>query len=321
MSASYFFEQTMDDLMHEVIVELLASGRRVTSGKGENIELTGVMLELENPRARLSRSEKRGKPFSCLGELLWYLSRTNDLSFIQYYIPAYRYSADGDKVWGGYGPRLFDWNGINQFKNIVDRLSRNPSSRKAVIQLFDGQDLVEPHNDIPCTCTLQFFVRDELLHMLTTMRSNDIYKGFPHDVFCFTMLQEILARTLGLEMGNYKHCAGSLHLYTADEEKAAEFLGEGWQSTLYPMPPMPGGDPWPSINLLMEAEAAIRLKGVDAVDFSSGIDAYWADLFRLLQIFRCCAKDKDAKAAIEIQGKMYTPTYGAFIAKKIADIH
>ncbi len=320
MSASYFFEKTMDDLMHEVINELQVSGKKVTSGKGDHLELTGVLLELENPRARLSRSEKRGKPFSCLGELLWYLSKSNALSFIEYYIPAYRHSADGDEVWGGYGPRLFSWNGINQFDNIATRLSKNPGSRKAVIQLFDGRDLVSSHNDIPCTCSLQFFVRDDQLHMLTSMRSNDIYKGFPHDVFCFTMLQEILARTLGLEVGSYKHCAGSLHLYTSDVEKAAEFLQEGWLSTLHPMPPMPVGDPWPSINYLLEAEAAIRLKGVNTALFPADFDEYWMDLFRLLKIFRCCVKDKDAKGAIEIQDKMYSPTYGPFITKKIADI-
>jgi thymidylate synthase len=37
--------------------------------------------------------------------------------------------------------------------------------------------------------------------MVTTMRSNDAYLGLPHDVFCFTMLQEIIARSLGREIG------------------------------------------------------------------------------------------------------------------------
>src|SRR5437868_15019071 len=79
-------------------------------------------------------------------------------------------------------------------------------TRQAVIQIFDRIDLREKHNDIPCTCTLQLAIRDERLHLLANMRSNDWFSGLPHDVFAFTMLQEMLARALGIEVGTYKHC-------------------------------------------------------------------------------------------------------------------
>ena len=59
------------------------------------------------------------------------------------------------------------------------------------------------------------------------MRSNDAFKGLPHDVFCFTMLQEIFARTLGVHVGVYKHAVGSLHLYDKDRQKANQYLKEG----------------------------------------------------------------------------------------------
>ena len=66
----------------------------------------------------------------------------------------------------------------------------------------------------PCTCTLQFLARGVKLDLIVYMRSNDVIKGLPHDIFCFTMLQEIAARRLSLEPGIYKHCVGSLHLYS-----------------------------------------------------------------------------------------------------------
>ena len=320
MSTSFFVGKTIDDVMHVVLKEILKSGKTVTSGKGESLEIMGVMLELENPRARLSRTETRGIPFSCLAELLWYLSKGKSLQFIEYYLPRYREFSEREEIWGGYGPRLFNWDGICQFENITSRLKEKPSSRKAVIQLFDRADLVVPHEDIPCTCTFQFFVRDDLLHMFTNMRSNDIYTGFPHDLFCFTMLQEILARTLGYEIGTYKHSVGSLHLYTEKIGDAESLLKEGWQSTRHPMPPMPFGDPWPAIGQLLKAEEAIRLYGIEGVQMTSEIDEYWADLFRILQLFRCCVKDKDAKTAKEIQKKMHSPIYGPFIAKKVEGI-
>lgn len=50
----------------------------------------------------MSRSETRGKPYSCLGELLWYLSRDNRLDFIQNDIARYKdESEDGETVYGG----------------------------------------------------------------------------------------------------------------------------------------------------------------------------------------------------------------------------
>jgi len=40
---------------------------------------------------------------------------------------------------------------------------------------------------------MQFMVRRRRLHLLTNMRSNDAFIGLPHDIFAFTMLQEIMA--------------------------------------------------------------------------------------------------------------------------------
>ena len=93
--------------------------------------------------------------------------QTRELQFIEYYIEQYKQYADGDQVYGGYGPRLFDWKNVNQLDNVIALLRRKPDSRQAVVQLFDAVDLVEEHKDIPCTCTLQFMIREDSLHMLT----------------------------------------------------------------------------------------------------------------------------------------------------------
>ena len=55
-------------------------------------------------------------------------------------------------------------------------------------------------------------------------------RGPDHDVFAFTMLQEIMARSLGVEVGTYKHAVGSLHLYEDDRQKAQQFDSRGLQA-------------------------------------------------------------------------------------------
>src|SRR6266478_8023301 len=102
-----FEVETLDDALLKLYPELLSRQRNVTASRGDNTEILGVLIEIERPRARLSRSETRGKLFSSLGELLWYLTGDNRLDFIARYVPRYRdETEDGVTIFGGYGPRL-----------------------------------------------------------------------------------------------------------------------------------------------------------------------------------------------------------------------
>ena len=313
----YHAGETLDDVMRWVFEKILKEGIAINPTKGPAREISGVLLEITNPVARLSRTETRGKPFSCLGELCWYLAKTNELTFIHYYLPDYRTFADGQEIFGAYGPRLFDWSGIDQFANVVGLLRKNPDSRKAVIQLFDARDILEDHNDIPCTCTLQFLIRKNQLHMFTHMRSNDAFLGMPHDIFCFTMLQEIVARILSVELGRYKHMVGSLHIYESRIDDAHQFLDEGWQPTETVMPPMPEGDPSPAIDDLLFAEQAIRTQQPFHSKSLARLDPYWADLVRLLLVFRASSKDGSTNRVLELRGEMSSPVYDQFINRRL----
>ena len=315
---SYTSGPTLDDLMRDVIEAILSHGHPTNPSQGPCKELSGVLLELSNPRSRISRTETRGKPFSSLGELCWYLAHSNELEFIRYYIRQYEDSADGEFVTGGYGPRLFNWKELNQLQNVIDTLRLKRDSRQAVVQLFDATDLAKSHKSVPCTCTLQFMLRDGRLHMVTNMRSNDAYVGLPHDIFCFTMFQEIVARTLSVEVGVYKHAVGSLHLYDRNNERAYQFLNEGVQSTTSPMPAMPQGDPWSSIQVLLNAEATIRTNQPFDSELVNVIDPYWADLVRLLQVYRF-SKDNQCDRIAEVRGNMASSTYDVFIDQRLND--
>src|SRR5262249_22810628 len=147
----------------------------------------------------------------------------DDVEFVAAYIPRYRKEADdAGKVNGAYGPRLMSRYGLNQIDAVTDLLRRKQGTRRAVIQIYDARDL-QTDEEVPCTTTLQFFIRDDRLHLAASLRSNDAYRGLPHDVFCFTMLQEMMAQRLGLGLGEYFQQVGSFHLYTSDETKVARY--------------------------------------------------------------------------------------------------
>ena len=297
---------TLDDLLLKVFPKVLRNGERVKASKGWNRELSGVVLELTNPLARLSWTETKGTVFSCLGETLWYLARSNELQFIRYYISMYGKFAELDgTIHGAYGPRLFGMRaGVNQIDNVIKLLRRKPTSRQAVVQLFNAEDLLKDYSDIPCTCTMQFFVRKGSLHMVVHMRSNDAFLGLPHDIFAFTFIQELVARSLDLRLGTYKHMVGSLHVYDVDKQKVSEFLKEGYQSRIS-MPRMPSGDPWPNLKKLINVESRIR-QGIHVRVDRYEVPRYWADLMRLLQVF---ALNKARKSTRSIRSAMASPVY------------
>jgi thymidylate synthase len=216
---------------------------------------------------------------------LWYLSGRSDLAFIEPYVPAYKNDAEDDgTIHGGYGPRLFTMRGhTDQIASVTKLLQERPSSRRAVIQLFNAEDIVSPHKEVPCTTTMQLFNRGGQLHMAVTLRSNDAYKGLPHDVFCFTMLQEMIATRLDIELGEYYQYVGSMHVYDANIADLSAYIDEGYQR-LDAMPRMPAGDPFAHVPNLLDCERRMRAgEYFDATDVLK--EPYWADLARLLQAF------------------------------------
>lgn len=310
--------KTIDDLLRRVYAPLLKGHERISPSKGDAIEIRGALLRLTNPRARLSRTETKGMLFSALGELLWYLSGSDRVDQIAYYLPIYKdFAEDDGSVHGAYGPRLFSMRGIDQLANAVANLKR-PDSRQCVIQLFSAEDIDRKYNDVPCTCTLQFFNRGGKLDLMVHMRSNDAFAGLPHDVFAFTMIQEIMARSTGLKLGEYVHSAGSLHLYDSDRKKARAYLAEGWQEPIE-MPKMPLGDPWPDLRTLLAAEVSVRQKKKEVP--SAYTDQYWGDLDRLLRIFAVTrGKRRPTRAKLRqlvtLKKAMASATYEGYIRKR-----
>lgn len=311
-------EKSLDDVLIKLYNKLIKSKNIIKSSKGINREILGVYIELTDPRARLSRSEAREVIFSSMGEFLWYMTKDNSLEFIEYFIPKYRKSADGKIINGGYGKRIFDKNGFDQFNFVIEQLRRKPSSRQAVIQIFDASDSMGnslgPYKDIPCTCTIQFFIRNNMLHMMVHMRSNDAFIGLPHDIFCFTMLQELLSQILSVKLGIYRHSVASMHLYEEHFEKANLFIKEGLQD-YRPMPPLiKDSDQIEQIEMLLGIERKIRNGIAVSMDINN-LDTFWSDWARILLIKKLVSK-KDLMTLRAVKQQMQSKVYETYIKRK-----
>lgn len=103
----------------------------------------------------------------------------------------------------------------NQIDFVIDELKRNPSSRRAVIDIRDNMVDMES-NDPACLQHIQYFIRNNKLECDVLFRSNDACKATFMNAFALIMLQKRIADRLGVEVGSYTHRANSFHCYERD---------------------------------------------------------------------------------------------------------
>jgi thymidylate synthase len=199
----------------------MSTGQDIQSSRDGNVaaEIINAVTIIDDPRNNIVESDLRklSKKYM-IGELMWYLAADNTLKGIQNYTKAWdRMSDDGEVVNSNYGHKIHKFYGFDQWEYVKNLLKADPNSRQAVIHIKNPMDYKT--KDTPCTVCLQFFIREGKLFLTTYMRSNDVWFGFPYDVFNFTCFQIRMAMELGVGIGSYTHIAGSLHLYQRDLDK------------------------------------------------------------------------------------------------------
>lgn len=271
--------------MRKLYGELSKSTDTFEASKGKGQDLLGKKIVLKDPRARISATATRGRLISALAEFCWYMAGSADLDFIRFYLPDYPPKGTTGSLEEAYGPRLVGTGefgrSFDQVERVIERLRRKPDTRRGVISILEPGDLEPGKAEAPCTIALQFVRRRERLHLVAMMRSNDAYLGFPHDVFCFTMIQELIARSLGIQVGEYHHFATSLHLYENDRDKVSAYLNEGYQSPTFAMPKMPSGCQLTNLKAFLDTEQSIR-SGMTTAATQIKLPEYWRDLALVL---------------------------------------
>lgn len=323
--------ESLDDLLYETYDYILANGEKAYPTRGAILEVRNCTLTLLNPRSRISLSEGRSKVISCLGEFLWYISGSNSITFIEYYIKKYRerikFTEESlDPVPGAYGSRIF--REPSQFNKIVELLKKSKDSRRAVIAIYSENDLLgEDSGDIPCTCTLQFFIRNDKLHLTCYMRSNDAALGLVHDIFSFTLFQEIMLAKLiaeypNLKLGEYTHIVGSLHIYEENIEQISHYLSkEGWQyhASMPPINPQLLED---SLEKILEIEKDIRVnRSCDLSKLDLLEDQTFKEMAIILFVYYFIKFDETNISGLqELETKCSSIPIKAFINKRILEI-
>ena len=155
-------------------------------------------------------------------ELAWYESQSTNINDI--YGPskhppqAWEYAADPHgNINSNYGHLVFSKKYHNQFQNAFDELWRNPDSRRAQM-IYNRPSIWMEYNengksDFICTNAVTYYIRDNILHSVVQMRSNDAVFGYKNDYAWQSYMVHSISNNLEIDQGTIIWQVQNLHVY------------------------------------------------------------------------------------------------------------
>jgi len=118
----------------------------------------------------------------------------------------------------------------NKLPLIIKALKEDKHSRQAVMQIFHPEDLKRTGGDtrIPCSVDYSFMIRNDRMHVIYHMRSNDYFGHFPIDIWLAAEIMKWMTDQLKytypeLKYGPLIYFANSLHAYKWDLDKVCVY--------------------------------------------------------------------------------------------------
>lgn len=152
-------------------------------------------------------------------ELAWYKSKSLYVGDIPGGAPKIwqQVACRNGRINSNYGHLIWSAENGAQYEHVLNELRKNPDSRRAVM-IYTRPSIWRDYNengrsDFICTNAVQYVIRDNKLHVIVQMRSNDAWAGFRNDFAWQQHVQQHLAGELCIECGDIHWNAGSLHLY------------------------------------------------------------------------------------------------------------
>lgn len=163
---------------------------------------------------------------SIVHELLWFLrGETNVRSLQEAGVTIWDEWADERGELGPvYGHQWRHWPArdggeIDQIRQLVDAIRRNPDSRRHIVSAWNPAD-VDRMALPPCHALFQFYVAGGRLSCQLYQRSADVFLGVPFNIASYALLTHMVAQVCELTPGEFVHTLGDAHLYVNHLDQA-----------------------------------------------------------------------------------------------------
>lgn len=165
-------------------------------------------------------------------ELLWFLKGDTNIGYLQDNRVAIwdAWATDEGSLGPVYGAQWRSWvcpdgSTVDQIALLIEQIKTNPYSRRHIISAWNPADLpderISPQENVkegkmalaPCHCIFQFYVADGKLSCQLYQRSADYFLGVPFNIASYALLTHMIAQQCNLDVGDFVHTFGDLHLY------------------------------------------------------------------------------------------------------------
>ena len=167
---------------------------------------------------------------SIIYELLWFLKGDTNIKYL---------TDNGVSIWNEwadengdlgpvYGAQWRSWAGadgkiVDQISEVIDQIKKNPDSRRLIVSAWNVAEI--PNMALaPCHAMFQFYVADGKLSLQLYQRSADVFLGVPFNIASYALLLMMVAQVCDLEVGDYVHTFGDVHIYNNHFEQVKKQL-------------------------------------------------------------------------------------------------
>jgi len=204
----------------QLLDTILKEGTQKTDRTGTGtISLFGYQMRFNLQEGFPMVTTKKLHLKSIIHELLWFLQGDTNVKYLQ---------DNGVRIWNEwadkngdlghvYGYQWRSWprpNGtsLDQITQIINDIKNNPDSRRIIVSAWNAGD-IENMALAPCHALFQFYVADGKLSCQLYQRSADSFLGVPFNIASYALLTMMVAQVCDLELGDFVHTFGDVHVY------------------------------------------------------------------------------------------------------------
>jgi thymidylate synthase len=156
---------------------------------------------------------------SILYELLWFLRGETNIKYLKEHGVSIwdEWANENGELGPVYGKQWRNWLGadgktIDQITDVINQVKKNPDSRRLIVSAWNVAELPKMAL-MPCHVLFQFYVADGKLSCQLYQRSADVFLGVPFNIASYALLTMMIAQVCDLELGDFIHTFGDVHIY------------------------------------------------------------------------------------------------------------
>jgi len=205
---------------HDLLQHILENGtdKRDRTGTGTR-SVFGYQLRYDLSDGFPLVTTKQVHLKSIIYELLWFLKGDTNIKYLtDHGVSIWNEWADENGDLGPvYGAQWRSWQGaggkvVDQISDVIQQIKTNPDSRRLIVSAWNAAEI--PNMALaPCHALFQFYVADGKLSLQLYQRSADVFLGVPFNIASYALLLMMVAQVCELEVGEYIHTFGDVHIY------------------------------------------------------------------------------------------------------------